>query len=170
MITIEQASMDRLLAVLEDQIKVYRHLLEIVRKEKEILVAAHLDELNDNNRAKEATLIKIRGLEGERIKAAMEVHTALRLGGNEPRLLDIARNLDPDSGERVRSVHSVLELLLRRVQDYNRQNEALVQSALTNITGTMNALKGSLQEKPVYQKKGEVEGVTSAGHLVSREA
>ena len=32
---------------LEDQIKIYRHLLEIVRKEKDILVAAELDELNE---------------------------------------------------------------------------------------------------------------------------
>jgi hypothetical protein len=56
------------------------------------------------------------------------------------------------------------------VQDFNKQNEALVQSALNNITGAMNEIKGTLAEKPVYQKKGEVEGVTSAGQLVSREA
>lgn len=156
--------------VLEEQIKVYRHLLEVVRKEKEILIAANLDELNENNRVKEAMLLKIRALESARLTGAVEVYNALGLTGENPRLLEIARYVSDAEAEKLRTVHSVLELLLRRVQEYNRQNETLVQSALSNITGAMNAIRGTLQEKPTYQKKGEVEGVSSSGQLVSREA
>jgi flagellar biosynthesis/type III secretory pathway chaperone len=159
-----------LLAVLDDQIKVYRHLLDVVRKEKDILVSTHLDELNENNRSKEAMLIKIRTLESERIKAAQELHGLLGLGAGEPRLTELARHMDDVHAEKLRTVHNVLELLLRRVQDYNRQNETLVQSALSNITGAMNAIKGTLEEKATYQKKGEVEGHTASGQIVSREA
>ncbi|MGE3683462.1 MAG: flagellar protein FlgN [Bdellovibrionales bacterium] len=159
-----------LVRVLEEQIKVYRHLLDIVRKEKDILVSANLDELNENNRSKEAMLLKVRGLEAQRLKAAVELAQALNMNGDQPRLLDMARSLPGEFGEKLRNIHSVLELLLRRVQEYNKQNEALVQSALNNITGAMNAIKGTLQEKPTYQKKGEVEGHTAAGQLVRREA
>lgn len=158
-----------LLATLEEQIKVYRTLLEVVRKEKDILVSANLDELNENNKSKEAMLIKIRSLEADRVKWAQEAHNHLNLQG-EPRLLEIARHLGDQEAEKLRNVHSVLELLLRRVQEYNRQNEQLVQNALTNITGAMKAIKGTLDEKPTYQKKGEVEGHTASGQLVSREA
>lgn len=165
-----QDRVDRLIAILEEQIKVYRHLLEVVRKEKEILVSANLDELNDNNRAKEAMLIKIRALEAERLTKALEIHAALGLPGDQPRLLELARHMPEAINEKMHSVHNVLELLLKRVQEYNRQNETLVQSALSNITGAMNAIKGTLAEKPTYQKKGEVEGHTAAGQLVSREA
>lgn len=161
---------DQLISVLEEQIKVYRHLLEVVRKEKEILVSANLDDLNENNRTKEAMLLKIRALESERISSAAEVCTVLRVSVEQPRLLDIAKYLDDGLGDKLRNIHSVLELLLRRVQEYNRGNEILVQSALTNITGAMKAIKGSLEEKPTYQKKGEVEGHASSGQLVSREA
>lgn len=159
-----------LVNVLEEQIKVYRHLLEVVRKEKEILIAANLDELNENNRVKEAMLLKIRALESARLTGAVEVYNALGLTGENPRLLEIARYVSDAEAEKLRTVHSVLELLLRRVQEYNRQNETLVQSALSNITVAMNAIRGTLQEKPTYQKKGEVEGVSSSGQLVSREA
>lgn len=159
----------QLVSVLEEQVKVYRHLLEVVRKEKEILVAANLDELNENNRTKEAMLIKVRALEADRVKLAGEVAAALGLSG-EPRLLEIARHVPEAEADKLRNMHSVLELLLRRVQEYNRQNEALVQSALQNITGAMKAIKGSLEAKPTYQKKGEVEGHASAGQLVSKEA
>jgi flagellar biosynthesis/type III secretory pathway chaperone len=159
-----------LIQVLEDQVKVYRHLLEVVRKEKEILVSANLDDLNENNRAKEAMLIKIRALEAQRLKLAAEIYQSLGLGGEQPRLLEIARHVRDDLGEKLRSIHSVLELLLKRVQEYNRQNETLVQSALSHITGAMKEIKSTLQEKPVYKKQGEVEGHTASGQLVSREA
>ena len=159
-----------LVTVLEEQIRVYRHLLDIVRKEKEILIAAKLDDLNDNNRAKEAMLIKIRALETERLAKAHELFLDLKLQGEHPRLLEMARYLDTGSADKLRNIHSVMELLLRRVQEYNRQNEGLVQAALSNITGAMKEIKGTLADKPTYQKKGEVEGVTAAGQLVSREA
>jgi FlgN protein len=159
-----------LVSVLEEQIRVYRHLLEIVRKEKDILVAANLDDLNENNRAKEAMLIKIRSLEADRLGKALLLYQDLNLKGENPRLLEMARYLNTESADKLRNIHSVMELLLRRVQEYNKQNEALVQAALSNITGAMKEIKGTLAEKPTYQKKGEVEGVTQAGQLVSREA
>lgn len=165
-----QEMIHALVVVLEDQIRVYRHLLEIVRKEKDILVSANLDDLNENNRAKESMLLKIRSLEAQRLHVALEVFRALGLQGDYPRLLEMARHLDEVNSDKLRNIHSVLELLLKRVQEYNRQNEALVQAALTNITGAMNAIKNTLADKPMYQKKGEVEGVTTAGQLVSREA
>ena len=160
----------QLVAVLEEQIKVYRHLLDVVRKEKEILIAANLDDLNENNRTKEAMLIKVRALEAQRLSCTVSVCKSLGIASEQPRLLEIARYLDDSWAEKLRSVHSVLELLLKRVQEYNRQNETLVQSALTTITGAMNSIKDTLQEKATYQRKGEVEGHTSAGQLVSREA
>ncbi len=170
---ISQAANDlviSLVSVLEEQIKVYRHLLEVVRKEKDILISAHLDDLNENNKAKEAMLLKIRALESQRVTAAVQLGAALDLKAEQPRLLEIAKYLPDGPADKLRNIHSVLELLLRRVQEYNRGNEILVQSALTNITGAMNAIKGTLDEKPTYKKKGEVEGHTASGQLVSREA
>lgn len=166
----QQAALPGLISVLEDEVKVYRTLLDIVRKEKDILVSANLDDLNENNRSKEAMLLKIRALEAQRLKSAVEVYLQLGLSGEQPRLLEIARHVEAEPAEKLRNIHSVLDLLLRRIQEFNRNNEDLVQSALTNVTGAMNAIKASVQEKPTYQKKGEVEGVTKAGHLVSREA
>ena len=159
-----------LINVLEEQIKVYRHLLEVVRKEKDILISANLDELNENNKSKEAMLLKIRALEAQRLTTAAQLSLSLSLKQEQPRLLEIAKYLDDATADKLRNIHSVLELLLRRVQEYNRGNEVLVQSALNNITGAMKAIKGTLDEKPTYQKQGSVEGHTSAGQLVRREA
>jgi flagellar biosynthesis/type III secretory pathway chaperone len=160
-----------LVKMLEEQITLYRHLLEVVRKEKEILVSANLDELNETNRTKEAMLLKIRAIETERIKVASAISGALGLDPENPRLMEIAKYLNDTDADRLRNIHSVLELLLRRVKDFNGQNEVLVQSALENVTGAMNEIRGVIQEKPTYKNKGNVEpGATPAGKLVSREA
>ena len=160
-----------LVKMLEEQITLYRHLLEVVRKEKDILISANLDDLNETNRSKEAMLLKIRAVETQRIEAAKTVSAALGLDPENPRLLDIAKYLQPEDADRLRTIHSALELLLRRVKEYNSQNEVLVQSALENVTGAMNEIRGTIQEKPIYQRKGDVgPAATPSGKLVSREA
>ena len=156
--------------VLEEQIRVYRHLLEVVRKEKEILISANLDDLNENNKTKEAMLLKIKGLEASRIEVASRLSAALGLSADQPRLLEMAVHMPDAQGEKLRSLHSVLDLLLKRIQEYNKQNETLVQSALNNITGAMKAIRDTLQEKPTYQRKGEITAGQSSGQLVSKEA
>lgn len=163
-------NLQNLVSVLEEQITLYRHLLDVVRKEKEILISANLDDLNETNRTKEAMLLKVRGLESQRIKAAAELCQVLNLNPENPRLMEIAKHLADEDADRLRNIHSVLELLLRRVQDLNGQNEVLVQSALANVTGAMNAIRGTLQDKATYQRKGDVGTPAPAGQLVSREA
>lgn len=168
--TPREAAYNALVDCLEDLVKVYRSLLEVVRKEKEILVSTKLDDLNDNNRAKESLLHKSKNLEQLRIRFVQELADQVGLVELSPRLKDLAIYLDDTRAERLRNIHSVLELLLKRVQELNKQNEVLVDSALKNITGAMNSLKDNLQPKPVYQRHGEMQAqVTPGGHLVSKQ-
>ncbi len=162
---------NELVTLLEDQIRVYRSLLDVVRHEKDILVSADLDELNENNRTKEAMLIKVRSMEAQRIKVASDLSQVLGLDPTAPRLLELARVLEGEPGERLRSLHSVMELLLKRVQEHNKSNEVLVKSALENITGAMKAIRDTLQDKPTYKRQGEVTAApASSGQLVRKEA
>lgn len=155
---------------LEEVIKVYRHLLKVIRHEREILISADLDELSENNRSKEALLVKIRGLEQTRLRYTAELANLEGLGEPQPRLLDLATYYGGSVGDRMRNLHSVLDLLLKRVQENNKQNEHLVQTGLENITGAMEALRDTLEEKPVYERKGEMSGSgTQSGQLVSKE-
>lgn len=164
-------ALELLILNLDEQIRVYRHLLEIVRKEKDILISANLDDLNENNRSKEAMLVKIRALEQERIHFAKEVCEELGIDSTSPRLLDIALHLDSEKAEKLRNLHSVLDLHLKRVQELNKKNEVLVQSALANITGAMNNLKNVLDDKKTYKRKGEKDTKNSSqlsGQLVRK--
>jgi flagellar biosynthesis/type III secretory pathway chaperone len=85
-------------------------------------------------------------------------------------LLELAANLPKEQGDRLRNMHSVLELLIRRVSEVNKANEELVQSALRSITGAMEAIKDGLAPAPTYGQKGAPVAKPEGGALVSREA
>jgi flagellar biosynthesis/type III secretory pathway chaperone len=155
---------------LENLVKVYRSLLEIVRKEKDILAASQLDELNENNRAKDAMIIRVRSLENSRIKCARDFAAVVGADQESPRLLDIASYCKGEWAVRLHNLHSVLELLVKRVSEVNKQNENLVQSALKNITGAMEAIKDGLQPKSTYARQGQLANSRAEnGNIVSRE-
>lgn len=167
----QSIELNGLFQTLDELVRVYRVLLETLRREREILISSHLDDLNENNRTKEAILVKVTHIEEQRIAQAQVVHTQMGLGEETPRLLEIARHLGGEAGDRLRNIHAVLEILLKRVQELNRENELLVRSALNHVTGAMKALCETLQDKSTYQRKGEVGGGSApTGQLVSREA
>ncbi len=155
---------------LEDLVKIYRHLLGVVRKEREILIAANLDDLNENNKTKEAMLIKARHIEAERLAAFRQLAQMEGLSENT-KLLELARVVGGDTGDRLRNLQSVLELLLKRVREHNAQNEVLVNSALETVTGSMGSICNTLKDKPTYKKSGGVSSrPAESGQLVSKEA
>lgn len=155
---------------LDDLIKIYRHLLGVVRREKEILVSANLQDLNENNKTKEAMLIKARQLEEFRMAATKSFARSEGIS-DESKLIDIAQFVGGETGLRLQNIQSVLELLLKRVKEHNVQNEVLVNAALENISGAMNSIREVISEKPTYKKSGSMKNHTrEPGKLVSKEA
>lgn len=155
---------------LDQQVKVYRALLEVVRKEREVLVAAQIEQLNENNKAKEAILVKVRSLDSARIKYAHDLALAVGAEATQPRLLEIASKINLTDGDRLRVLHSTLELLVKRLSEINKGNESLVQAALQNVSGAIESIKGTLQAKPTYGKKGAlVTSPQNGEHLVSKD-
>ncbi|MES2770318.1 MAG: flagellar protein FlgN [Bdellovibrionota bacterium] len=163
---------NNLVQVLEEEITVYRHFLDLVRHEFNILVESKLDALIENNKSKDAMITKLKSLERIREKRAREMTMTLgMIAGNEPiTLLQIAAKLEMVQGDKLRTIHATLELLIKRTRENNAKNEVLVQSALTNIKGALENLKHSLQDKNTYKSEGQVsEGPVAPGRFVSKE-
>ncbi len=155
---------------LEGLVKIYRLLLTVVRKEKDILIASQLDELAQNNKTKEAALMKARESEEVRRKIAFQLAESEYLDPETTRLLDFSRHFGGEVGERFRKLHSVLDLLMRRVREHNQYNEGLVSSALNTITGAMDNLRDNISGTKTYKKSGTVKNdPAESGQLVRKE-
>lgn len=146
-----------LVQVLDRLVKVYRLLLETVRREKEHLITAQIEELSKNNHTKDLSLRKAHALERERQKVVGELMRELRLKPNTEKgqgttLLELATHFAGPEGEELRSKHAVLELIMKRLTEHNKENEALALSALKSVTGAMDSIRDTLQEKVTYQR------------------
>lgn len=166
-----QKAYEKLLNNLEELTKQYRLLLDCVRKEKEFLVQANIEKLNENNFSKEQILTKIKSLDAHRMTCASEFAQVLGVNHLEPRLLEMALKAGGPEGDKLRSIHSSLELLTNRLVTINRENETYAQSALSTVNSAMDNIKESLMGQKTYQKKGNYQqGYDKSGHLVSKEA
>jgi hypothetical protein len=76
--------------------------------------------------------------------------------------------LELESG-RLRSIHSTLDLLIRRIKEFNSENEVLVETSLKAVSGILGAIKENLAPRKTYAPSGEVKKSEVAGHFVSKE-
>lgn len=169
--TVERA-FQKLEANLEELTKIYRSLLDIVRKEKDLLVKADLPALEESNKLKEDLLFKLRAQDALRSRYAMDLAGMVGADVENPRLLELAQKLaGTPAADRLRTQHSALDVLIKRITDINKENEEYAKSALGTLNGALNDVKDSLTGKKTYGGKGQYKtGPQVAGNFVSKEA
>lgn len=161
---------DKLVSNLEDLVKIYRSLLDLLRKEKDLLLKSDIDALNESNQVKEKLLFKSRSLDALRVNYAVELAKLVGADDKQPRLLEIARRTESQLSERLRNLHSSLEILLKRVSELNKENSEYCESALTVVDGAMKTIKDTLSGKKTYGPKGKIQAQNSqsSGSFVSK--
>lgn len=161
----------KLSETLEEMTRIYRHLLEVVRKEKDHLVQVNLIEIEKATQTKEELIGKLKIADLLREKYAQNLGQELKLQSESPRLMELAQNLPFEEGDRLRLQHRALELLIRRIQEINQENETYANSALKTLNGAMGNIKETLAGKNTYERKGQYKtGPDTAGHFVRKEA
>lgn len=166
-----EVSYAKLVSNLEDFTKLYRTLLDLLRKEKEHLIASNLEALDESNKTKEALIYKLRAQDTARERYARELANLIGADVKSPRLLELAQRLAGPAGDRLRAIHATLEILIRRVGEINKENETYTQSALSVLNGAMGEVKDTLAPKKTYGNQGKMaHGPEKAGNFVSKEA
>ena len=170
-VDIKKIAYDKLTTNLDELLKHYRLLLDCVRKEKDFLLLADIDKLNENNTLKEELTIKIKLLDNHRVSFAADLAHAVRADVTQPRLLELAQKMGGAEGERLRNLHATLEIVVKRLSEINSGNAIYAQSALTTVSSALENFKEHLMGKKTYQQKGKYkQGAESSGHLVKKEA
>lgn len=162
---------DELINSLDQLVTVYRHLLDIVRRENEVLVAADLKKMEELNTAKEKLVLKVRELDNQWQTSASQLARQLKMRVIQPTLRELSAEFSGERSQKMEQLHSVLNMLVKRISELNKRNESLVQSALAHITGAMDSITETLNENPIYGNKGHMdeENKDAQGRLVQRE-
>ena len=167
----KQKIYEKLMNNLDELTKCYRQLLDVVRSEKEILKESKIEKLNAVNASKDQLITQIKSLDALRGNYAGDLAHQVGADTVQPRLLDLAVRMGGAEGEKLRSMHSMLELLLKRLIEINKENADSAQVALNNVNKTLDSFKDNLMGPKNYKRQGQVNvGPDKSGNLVSREA
>lgn len=167
---VKEKAFEKLVHNLDDLIKLYRHLLDLARKEKEALIEANSEKIIELNKQKEIHLQKIKLADTLRFKHAKELCVMIKADAENPRLLEMAQKIQGPMGDHLRNLHKTLDMVITRIIEINKDNEELAQKALNVLNGTMNNLKETLSGKKTYERKGNYkQGPEQSGNFVSKE-
>jgi len=162
---------NRLLQNLDDLITSYRQLLESVRLERDFLARSKIEKIHHNNELKEGFLTKIKALDAIRERYAKELAHLVNLDSDYPRLLELAKKVPFELGEKLRLSHATLDLILRRLATLNQQNQRVVETSLSTLHGALNELKDALSPSKTYGRDKKVGHVNEgAGVLRNQKA
>lgn len=166
----QKRASEKLVQNLEDLTKLYRQVLDIVRKEKDFLIESNIEALNESNVQKEKLILKMRSLDALRLNYASDLARLVGADESQTRLLDIAKRLQPAEGDRFRNLHATLDVLLKRVSDFNQENATYAEAAINTISGAINNIKDTVTGKKTYGPQGKMRsGNQSSGSFVSKE-
>ncbi len=166
----KQKVFEKLMHNLDELTKNYRQLLDVVRSEKEILRESNIEKLNAVNASKDQLITQIKSLDALRGNYATELAHHVGADTTQPRLLELAVKMNGPEGDKLRTMHSTLELLLKRLVDINRENAESAQRALHNVNKSLDSFKENLSGPKNYTRNQIKSTADKSGKLVSREA
>lgn len=137
-------------ASLQKLLGLHRQLLDILRLERNALLDMNLKGIQDSTLAKESILNAIHQSELERQKRVAEISIYLKKPAETLSLgqiiIDI-QSTDSENAERLRSLLTALDILIKRIKTQNLENKSLVESSLGHIQQMKNNVLGEANPK-----------------------
>ena len=164
-------SFAKLIHCLEDEINIYQHMHGLVVREKDLLVKANVADLLESNKAKDNMIVRLKSIERVREEIVRTLGRELLIFDSTPRISQIIKKLPPLRATQLTQLRDVLSLLIDRVSEQNKANEALIHSALKTVRGAIESMRGVKKENKTYRREGDLQVVgVNSGQFVSREA
>jgi len=152
----------------------HRQLLELLRSERDALVAADVEQIEARALEKQTLLDQVARTDDARA-ALVELIAAKQGVSAQPltlsRLAIIAQGLDLKLGEQLRSVQQALSYTLGRVEEQGNYNRALVERSLESLVQMKkNIVGGESPNAGTYSATGQKSNQSAGARLFSREA
>jgi flagellar biosynthesis/type III secretory pathway chaperone len=152
----------------------HRQLLDLVRTEREALIAADLKVIQDVTVAKQGLIESIAQAESARLKSVGDLAMLWKRPFREltlPNLIIAIQGDDAKSAEQLRSTYNTLTVLVRHISEQNEANRALVEKSLRHVDEMKRNVLGEADPKAAtYTAHGQRTPSTAGARLLSREA
>ncbi|MBI4715673.1 MAG: flagellar protein FlgN [Nitrospirae bacterium] len=160
--------MENLVSVLQNEVHLYRDLLDLLQREKRCMMDLALDNIHECNNLKETLILKLRVLEESRIELIQDIASASGLE-NPVTLGRIIEVAPPIYGKPLESCRSNLVSLLSSVREVVQINAVLAERSIHYTRDSLSFLNRLTHTMPVYLSSGQMGTRPGHGRLVSRK-
>ncbi len=161
---------DRLLAVLEAEEKLYLELRDLLQQERSLVLDLDGAGLEDLVRKKEALADEGRFLEESREAIAQELARQLGVDSEPLTLRRLSETLKAEKADGLRRAQARLAALVGSVRELLDANSAVAGEALAEVQATLKVLGRLKPSEPTYGPQFESGEVPNAGRLLRRLA
>jgi len=163
---------DEFMANLKHQVTLYRQLIDVVRDEREHIVALRLKELRESTYSKEAIIDEIQREEYRRLLWIRNAAKILEKNEKEITIEIIANQFAPVQYEAFMNIKNTLLVLVKKAKDSNLENKKLVEIALGDAQEMKKNILGLTTDQPkVYGPKGNMDPVKdNSARMFNKEA
>lgn len=153
-------SIDELQKNLRHQLTLYRQLVDLLRAEREHIVAVRFKEIRESTYSKEALLDEIQREEFRRVRWVKEAANFLGVLEKDLTMELVASRIGaPEQFEGLMSLKHTMVHMVKKAREMNQDNQALVESALKDAQQLKRNILGLSSDQPqVYGPKGNMGG------------
>ncbi|MBL0731355.1 MAG: flagellar export chaperone FlgN [Desulfosarcina sp.] len=158
---------NRLTSLLEEENELLEALLSVLLDEKNGLVYAQLNKLNEACKAKENLILKIRILEEQRLHV---LHEFSKVSGCSlenitlEKLSELAGEVD---STRLIECRSSLLSLTKSIGDLNNSNRSLLNYSMGLVRTSLSFLDNFTSQEPLYYRDGRLCTIDRSGRFFS---
>ena len=150
---------DDLVLSLQELVGFHRKLMDLVRHERECLINAEVEKIQEVTFGKEALINCIQTTEKKRVQYCMNLSEIWKIPPQEVTLSEVSiriQDQDLKKADQIRSVFTVLSVLISRISVQNKSNKVFVENSLTHIRKMKENILGEKEPNlQIYTQKGK---------------
>ncbi len=159
-----------LLEILQEEIQIYRSLVDLLQEEQEGLIQAKIDSIEEVEKKKENVLLKIRLLEESRIGLIQKIRSSCGLSEDEMTLGRIIQVADQRYKKDLGRCQADLRELVTTVSNLSRMNQRLVGHSLDYLKGSLTLLNQLTGRGATYQQDGHITAGDGESRVINQKA
>ncbi len=164
-----RADFSGLLSVMKKEIQVYQELLDLMSREKLVLLKPTLERIQESNTRKETLILKSKMLEEARTHSIRKLGEVLGLDQNGLTISTLVHHADRKTGQDLRNYQTTLQSIVNKIVELNDANRSLIDASLLSITGLIGFINQMMNAGPTYQENGEVSNLRGGGKFLCTE-
>ncbi len=162
--------LDSLIDLLKREIAVYKELQATIVHEKATLLKPSLERILESNSKKETVILKAKMLEEGRLKLLKKIAKLLDLEEKEINMTTLCSYADPVQEKELKECQSILNGLLAKNREMNKNNKELLDYSLHFLQGSVDFIHSLFSSASAsYMPSGKMRPIPSNGKIVRTE-